>query len=71
AARDDLIEQLCGMPPIPAALDALIAHFGTDLVAEVTGRSRRLVHDAAGRQKLEPRSPGARRHDSDAFMAGK
>lgn len=71
AARDDLIEQLCGMPPIPAALDALIVHFGTDLVAEVTGRSRRLVYDAAGRQKLEPRSPGARRHDSDAFMAGK
>ncbi|MFZ5700787.1 MAG: strawberry notch-like NTP hydrolase domain-containing protein [Pseudomonadota bacterium] len=71
AARDDLIERLCDMPPIPAALDALIAHFGTEQVGEVTGRSRRLVLDAAGRQKLEPRSPGARRHDSDAFMAGK
>lgn len=71
AAREDLIERLCDMPPIPAALDALIAHFGTEQVGEVTGRSRRLVYDAAGRQKLEPRSPGARRHDSDAFMAGK
>ena len=40
AARDALIEQLCGLPPIPAALDALIAHFGSDAVAEVTGRTK-------------------------------
>jgi hypothetical protein len=29
ARRDALIEELCAMPPVPAALDALIAHFGT------------------------------------------
>ncbi|MFS0851405.1 strawberry notch-like NTP hydrolase domain-containing protein [Novosphingobium panipatense] len=71
AARDDLIEQLCGMPPIPAALDALIAHFGKDAVAEVTGRTKRIVLDPHGNQKLETRSPGARKADSDAFMAGR
>ena len=71
AAREELIERLCAMPPIPAALDALIAHFGTDMVAEVTGRSRRLIIDASGRQKLEPRSASARKYDSDSFMAGK
>ncbi|GFM31272.1 methylase/helicase [Novosphingobium sp. PY1] len=71
AARDDLIEQLCGMPPIPAALDALIAHFGRDVVAEVTGRTKRIVLDPHGNQKLETRSPGARKADSDAFMAGR
>src|SRR3546814_20581971 len=43
AARDALIEELCAMPPVPAALDALLAHFGTSRVAEVTGRSRRLL----------------------------
>ena len=71
AARDTLIEQLCGMPPIPAALDALIAHFGSDQVAEVTGRTRRIVLDPRGNQKLEPRGTGARKADSDDFMAGR
>jgi predicted RNA methylase len=71
AARDTLIEQLCGMPPIPAALDALIAHFGSEQVAEVTGRTRRIVLDPRGNQKLEPRGLGARKADSDDFMAGR
>ena len=71
AARDALVEQLCGMPPIPAALDALIAHFGSDQVAEVTGRTRRIVLDPRGNQKLEPRGTGARKADSDDFMAGR
>ena len=71
AARDALVEQLCGMPPIPAALDALIAHFGSDQVAEVTGRTRRIVLDPRGNQKLEPRGLGARKADSDDFMAGR
>ena len=71
AARDALVEQLCGMPPIPAALDALIAHFGSDAVAEVTGRTKRLVLDPRGNQKLESRSVGARKADSDDFMAGR
>ena len=43
AARDALIEQLCALPPIATALDALLERFGTDQVAEVTGRTRRLV----------------------------
>jgi hypothetical protein len=71
AARDALIEQLCGMPPIPAALDALIAHFGSEQVAEVTGRTRRIVLDPRGNQKLEPRGLGTRKADSDDFMAGR
>jgi len=71
AARDDLIEQLCAMPPVPAALDALIAHFGTVQVAEVTGRSRRIVIDAAGRQKLERRSGHANIAETQAFMDAK
>jgi hypothetical protein len=70
-ARDALIEQLCGMPPIPAALDALIAHFGSEQVAEVTGRTRRIVLDSRGNQKLEPRGSSARKADSDHFMAGR
>ena len=69
-ARDALIEQLCEMPPIPTALDALIGHFGTESVAEITGRSRRLVPDAAGRLRLESRGSRANIADAEAFMAG-
>jgi hypothetical protein len=69
AAREDLIERLCAMPPIPAALDALIAHFGTDRVAEVTGRSRRIIV-TAGRQKLERRGARANLAETDAFLDG-
>ena len=70
-ARDDLIERLCSMPPVPAALDYLIAHFGTEKVAEVTGRSRRIVVDAQGRQKLERRSASSNIAETDAFMSGR
>jgi hypothetical protein len=68
AARDELIERLCAMPPVPAALDALIWHFGADSVAEVTGRSRRIVLDAHGHQKIERRSAKANIAEAEAFM---
>ncbi|EKU73315.1 MULTISPECIES: strawberry notch family protein [Sphingomonadales] len=69
-ARDGLIEKLCAMPPVATALDELIRHFGTDRVAEVTGRSRRIVTDGAGRQKIERLSPLARIADTQAFQNG-
>ena len=43
ARRDRLIETLASLPPVPGALDQIVQRFGTDLVAEVTGRSRRIV----------------------------
>jgi predicted RNA methylase len=69
-ARDDLIEQLCALPPIGTALDALIERFGTESVAEVTGRTRRLVIGPDGRQKLENRTPRSNLRETDAFMRG-
>src|SRR3546814_21164637 len=56
AARDDLIERLCSMPPVPAALDFLIVHFGTDMVYEDTRRTRRPVVDGQGRRKVARRT---------------
>lgn len=70
ARRDALIEELCAMPPVPAALDALIAHFGTAKVAEVTGRSRRIVIGNDGCQKLERRGARANLAETQAFMDG-
>ena len=70
AARDELIERLCAMPAIGTALDAIIARFGTDAVAEVTGRTRRLVPTDDGGQRVERRSTKANIHETNAFMDG-
>src|SRR5208337_1851849 len=43
ACRDRLIERLASLPPVHGALDQIVQRFGTDLVAEVTGRSRRII----------------------------
>ena len=47
--RDRLIERLAALPPVQGALDQIVQRFGTDMVAEVTGRSRRgrAAHPAA------------------------
>ncbi|MEQ1718657.1 MAG: strawberry notch-like NTP hydrolase domain-containing protein, partial [Hyphomicrobium sp.] len=43
ARRDAMIEHLAALPPVQAALDNIIQSFGTEVVAEVTGRGRRIV----------------------------
>jgi predicted RNA methylase len=68
--RDELVEQLCALPPIGTALDTLLERFGTDRVAEVTGRTRRLVVGGDGRQKLETRTPRSNLRETEAFMNG-
>ncbi len=69
-ARDAMIEQLCALPPIATALDAIIERFGTQAVAEVTGRTRRLVVGPDGYQKLQTRTPRANVAETQAFMDG-
>jgi hypothetical protein len=69
-ARDDLIEQLCALPAIRTALDTLIEQFGTNAIAEVTGRTRRLVVTAEGGQKIENRTARSNLVETDAFMRG-
>ena len=70
ATRDTLIEQLCALPPIAAVLDGILEHFGHDNVAEVTGRTKRLVNTSNGTQKLETRSARSTQADAAAFMQG-
>ncbi|SEK06706.1 hypothetical protein SAMN05518849_1462 [Sphingobium sp. AP50] len=52
ALRDEMIEEFCSLPPIGPALDDDILHFGTEAVAEVTRRTRRLIVDANGPQRV-------------------
>ncbi|MEE4539768.1 MAG: strawberry notch family protein [Erythrobacter sp.] len=65
-----MIEHLCAMPAIRPALDGIIEHYGTHKVAEVTGRTKRLVNGADGQQKLETRSPRTNQSETDQFMGG-
>ena len=73
--RDALIERLAALPPVPGALDQIVQHFGADKVAEVTGRSRRVVpkthDDGSVRFAVENRPASAALHETDAFMADK
>jgi predicted RNA methylase len=67
ARRDRLIEKLASLSPVPGALDQIVQRFGTDMVAEVTGRSRRVIrkHD---RLLVENRAASANLAETSAFM---
>ena len=67
ARRDELIERLASLPPVPGALDQIIQRFGTDTVAEVTGRSRRIVRKG-DRLAVESRAASANLAETAAFM---
>jgi predicted RNA methylase len=69
--RDRLIEGLASMEPVQGALDQIVQRFGTDMVAEVTGRSRRIVRkvEAGGdRLAVENRPAHANLAEAQAFM---
>ncbi len=73
ARRNALIEKLAALPPVPSALDQIVQHFGHDAVAEVTGRSRRVlkITDARGeRLALRTRPASANLAETAAFMDG-
>ena len=73
AKRDALIQKLGALPPVQSALDQLIHHFGHDAVAEITGRSRRVLRiaDAKGeRLALRSRPASANLAETAAFMDG-
>lgn len=71
ARRSEMIEHLCAMPPIKPALDGIIEHYGPERVAEVTGRSKRLITQSDGQQRLETRSPRTNQSETDQFMDGR
>jgi protein-L-isoaspartate O-methyltransferase len=68
--RDELVTRLASLPAVPGVLDAVLEALGTDQVAEITGRSRRVV-TRDGRRVVERRSASAAKAETDAFMAGR
>ena len=67
ARRDRLIEKLASLPPVPGALDQIVQRFGTEMVAEVTGRSRRIIR-RGDRLAVESRAVAANLAETAAFM---
>jgi len=69
AQRQKLIEQLAGLPPLPGALDQLLHHFGHEQVAEVTGRSQRILCEReTGRLYVSKRTAAANLDEAQRFM---
>ena len=71
AKRDALIQKLGALPPVQSALDQIVHRFGHDAVAEITGRSRRVLRiaDARGeRLALRSRPASANLAEAAAFM---
>ncbi|MBZ9761723.1 strawberry notch family protein [Mesorhizobium sp. CA8] len=72
ARRDALLERLGSLPAIPTALDQVVQRFGTDRVAEITGRTRRIVRRDDGgtidRFAVESRPGSANLDETRAFM---
>ena len=68
--REDLITRMACLPAVPGVLDAVLEAFGTDAVAEITGRARRVVM-RDGRRLVERRGASAARSETDAFMSGR
>lgn len=70
--RDALLERLGSLPAIPTALDQIVQQFGTSQVAEITGRSRRIVRREDGgsiaRFAIESRPGSANLDETRAFM---
>jgi predicted RNA methylase len=70
--RDRLIEKLASLPPVHGALDQIVQRFGADTVAEVTGRSRRIIRktgpDGVNRLVVENRAGSANLGETQAFM---
>jgi protein strawberry notch len=70
--REKLIEHLASLDPVPGALDQIVQHFGSERVAEVTGRSRRIVAkvDGSGDRRLavESRAGSANLSETQAFQ---
>ncbi|MQB07148.1 methylase [Agrobacterium tumefaciens] len=72
ARRDGLLERLGSLLAIPTALDQIVQHFGSTRVAEITGRTRRIVRrddgGAIDRFAVESRPGSANLDETRAFM---
>lgn len=74
-ARDELVRNLENIRVPEGPLEMLLNEFGPDAVAEITGRSQRVVRmrqgDGSTKAVAQRRGSNAMRADAEAFQAGK
>lgn len=68
-AKEELLDKLGSLRMQSSAIDMIINHFGTDLVAEYTGRSKRIVETDNG-LKEEAMGKAFKEADVNAFQNG-
>jgi hypothetical protein len=70
--RDRMIERLAALAPVQGALDQIVQRFGAEQVAEITGRSRRILRkigeNGSERFAVEARAPSVNLAEAQAFM---
>lgn len=71
AMKNELVEKIKRMKIPDSALQMLINQFGPDKIAEVTGRSKRVVIGENGKITVEKRSPAIVAADAKGFNDGK
>jgi len=68
AIRDQLIAEVKAIDVPEGPLEQLMRAFGPDMIAEISGRGRRLVPTTNGGQVIEERTPNDVADDLKAFM---
>ncbi|MBT7307022.1 MAG: hypothetical protein HN842_02325, partial [Gammaproteobacteria bacterium] len=71
AMRDRLLMEIGTLQVPEGPLEQLINHFGSDAVAEITGRKRRLVRKPDGSAVIEKLGEAKKAKDSSEFNDGK
>jgi len=71
ARRDEMIEELRHFEVPDSPLQMIVDVFGAEKVAEITGRTQRVVTGTDGKRKVEKRSAANVAADSEAFKNGK
>jgi predicted RNA methylase len=71
ALKNALLDELGALQVADrGALDMVIDHFGEEMVAEITGRSQRIIRKN-GKSEIQKRGKAATSADHDSFMDGK
>ena len=71
AMREELIVNINSIRIPDSAMQMLFNHFGPEQVAEITGRTQRVIYDEKGKMQIQKRGPAAVASDSTNFKDGK
>lgn len=68
--KEELLEQISLLPPLPGALEQILYHFGSEDVAEVTGRKQRILYERQqDRFYVGKRPESSNTDETQAFMS--